>query len=89
MIIALSIMAGILVAWLLFSSFFSDAGDLWDGICGLLSGWFQGKYRARSWTRSGEDDGDWISSGVRLFLLLALSGFCGYLAYRGLHKLFG
>ncbi len=89
MIITLSIAVSVVVAWLLFREFFSDAGDLWGGVCGLLSGLFQGRYRRRSWTASGEDEGDWIPSGLRLLLLLALSAFCGYLTYRGLHKLFG
>ena len=89
MIITLSIVVGVLVAWLMFKEFFSDGGDLWDGVRGFVSGLSQGKHGNRSWTPSGEDEGDWISSGFRLFLLLAVSAFCGYLTYRGVHKLFG
>ena len=89
MIITLSIIVGILVGCLLFKSWFSDLGDLWDGVWGFLSGFFGGRYRYRSWTPSGEDEGDWIPSGIRFLLLMAVSAFCGYLTYRGLHKLFG
>jgi hypothetical protein len=92
MIIALSIVVGILVAWLLFGSFFSDSGDFWAGVRGFLSGFY---YRKQQWVRpplwqpADSDDGDWIPGSVRLILFLALSAVCGYMTYIGLHKLFG
>jgi hypothetical protein len=88
MIIALSIIVGILVAWLLFSSFFSDSGDLWDGIRGFFSGLFRRSLRPPILALSDSDDGDLIPGGLRFFLLLVLSGACGYMTYIGLHKLF-
>jgi hypothetical protein len=89
MIIAISTVVGILVAGLLFSSFFSDSGDFWDGIRGFFSGLFTRRLRPLISSIGDNDDGDWIPGGVRFLLLLALSGFCGYLTYRGLHKIFG
>ena len=89
MIIGLSIAVGILVAGLLFSSFFSDFGDFFDGACGFLLDVFSRSHKPSISALRDNDDGDWIPSGVRFILLLALSGICGYLTYRGLHKLFG
>ena len=75
-----SIIVGLLVARLAYTSWFSNSGDLADDIDGFL---------AHNRKIAPEDDDGWFPAGFRLLLLLLLSGFSGYLAYCGLHKLFG
>jgi hypothetical protein len=94
MIIAISIVAGFLAAWLSYPVFFYDSGDFWDG-CGKFTA---GLLRRRSrwiWQRDDPpapperfEDESW-SSGLRFFLFVAASFGGGYFTYYQLHKHLG
>ena len=87
MIIAISIAVGVFVAWLAGSSFFSDSGDLLEGIDGFIG--LLGHRNYRKQQSAWEDDDHWIPGSVKFLFLLALSIGSGYMACRGLHALFG
>jgi hypothetical protein len=89
MIIAVSIIVGLAIAGLLFSSFFSDAGDFFYGFLSFLGDVFNRRGKPSFLSLRNNDDDEWIPAGVRFVLLLTLSGLCGYMTYYGLHKLFG
>jgi len=91
MIIAFSIVAGVLAAWLSYRILFYDSGDFWQGFDKFTAS----RRRRWIWQRGDpppppedfEDEG-W-SSGIRFFLFLAVSFSSGYFAYYQLHKYFG
>ena len=93
MIVALSILVGILAAGISYRILFYDFSDFWDG-CGKFTGLFVRRRwiwpRRNSWPPPPEyfEDEGW-SSGIRFTLFLALSIGSGYLIYYELHKHFG
>jgi hypothetical protein len=91
MIIAISFVAGIFIAWLAGSCLFSDFRDLLVGCGRLVSFLFGYRYTCRSdrMLSDWQDDDNWIPASIRFLLVLALSIGSGYMTYRGLHALFG
>ncbi len=93
MIIAISILVGLLTAWLSYRILFYDSGDFWDG-CYKFTDLFK-RHPRWIWQRDTPppppeyfEDDSW-SSGIRFFAFVALSSGVGYLAYWQLHKHFG
>ena len=93
MIIAFSILAGILAAWVAYRILFYDAGDFWEGFDKFITG--LGRRGNWKWPRNDPpptpeqfEDESW-SSGIRFFLFVAVSFGSGYFAYYQLHKHFG
>jgi hypothetical protein len=91
MIIAFSILVGVVAAWLAYHVLFYDFNDFCQGF-----GKFTARRRRRAmWQHSDpppppehfEEEG-W-SSGIRFFLFLVVSIGCGYFAYYELQKHFG
>lgn len=93
MIIALSILSGVVVAGVSYRILFYDLSDFLDGLIKFFTAFL---VRRRRWPferikspgpDESEDDG-W-SNGIRFFIFLALSGGAGYFAHSGLHRYFG
>ena len=94
MIIAVSIVVGVLVTGLLYRTLFYDVADFLDGLITLFTIFLMEKRRwpfaPRHSSPTPEDfqDEGW-SSGIRFLVLLALAAGSGYLVYIALHKYFG
>jgi hypothetical protein len=94
MIIAVSIVVGVLVGWLLYRALFYDLADFMDGFVRLFTlflverrQWPFAPWNKPTAPEDFEDEG-W-SSGIRFFVLLALSAGSAYCAYSILNKHFG
>jgi hypothetical protein len=89
MIIALSILTGLLGAWICYRVLFYDSNDFRDGLDRLGKEEDQWIWRRNRTQQRSEDfeDESW-SSGIRAFVFLAVSIGCGMLTYYGLHSFF-
>jgi hypothetical protein len=93
MILAISILAGLLTAGVSYRILFYDSGDFWDG-CYKVTRLFK-RHPRWIWQRSTpppppehfEDESWW--SGIRFFAFLAVSCGVGYFVYSQLNKHFG
>src|SRR5438876_11037329 len=94
MIIAVSIVVGVGVGWLLYRVLFYDLADFMDGVVRLSTVFL---VRRRRWpfaprskppTAKDLEDDSW-SSGIRFFFFLVLSAGSGYLTYSELQQYFG
>jgi hypothetical protein len=81
MIIAVSILVGCLMAWLLFRSFFDDLADLMECVQYWLTPDIISVFRGE-----GTED-RWAQ--MKLMLYVGLSVGSGFATYFGLQKLFG
>src|SRR4051812_27156973 len=96
LIIAASIIAGGLAAWLLYYVLFYDLEDFLGGFGKFLKKLMHRRRRHTIFQRTDLtpanpadfEEESW-SSGIRFLIFLALSIWAGYLTYSGLHKLFG
>ena len=95
MIVSLSILVGVLTAWLWYRVLFYDSSDFWEGWGKFAAALVRGGRRA-IWRgplpspppAEHFEDESW-SSGIRFLLFVAASVGCGYIAYHELHKHFG
>ena len=94
MIIAVSIVVGVGVGWLLYRVLFYDLADFMDGVVRFFTVFL---VRRRRWpfgprsklpTPEDFEDDSW-SSGIRFFFFLALSVGSGYFTYTELQRHFG
>jgi hypothetical protein len=93
MIIAISIVAGVIASLLSYRVLFYDSDDFWDE-CGKCTVGLLTRPPRRMWRGPDPlppehfEDESW-SSGVRFLLFVVASAGLAYLAYYQLHKHFG
>jgi hypothetical protein len=83
MVIVMSIIAGLVVAFLAYRILFSDFGDFLGGY-----DWFQKDNDRWVWQRpriAAPEDENWLG-GIRFIVWLAVSVGCGWLCYELLQK---
>jgi len=90
MIIAVSMIVALLVAWLVGSCCFDGVGDMFRSFDGFIGFWGQRyRYRSDQMLKDWQDDDHWIPGSVRFMFVLVMAGVAGYWTYRGLDALFG